>query len=237
LFFGNRASAQAVTAYLGLVWILSRLIGRYQSLAQCPVVRGELQALIMVRFPSALQGSCGRNTGRGCIRAAAAGNRRVPAAAKAAAAPFCPSGQEPGVDFSLSRMLGVKHDGKATRPVPETPARQARRADPGGGSKTSSLRQEGIRHADFLDQSGMPLKKPFRHASADRQPVIEAVDAALFRIEREPLECVRFCTQPIPSARLNAVPWARLCRDCKEQQDTGAPGQPAFRTNPSSGPG
>ncbi len=26
------------------------------------------------------------------------------------------------------------------------------------------------------------------------------------------------CTQPISKARLEAVPWARLCRDCKEHQ-------------------
>ena len=93
-----------------------------------------------------------------------------------------------------------------------------------GGSKTGSLRQEGIRHADFLDQSAHAIEEAVqaRLRQTDSR-LLKAVDAALFRIERGTFGVCEVCTQPIPSARLNAVPWARLCRDCKEQQDTGAP--------------
>ena len=93
-----------------------------------------------------------------------------------------------------------------------------------GGSKTSSLRQEGIRHADFLDQSAHAIEEAVqaRLRQTDSR-LLKAVDAALFRIERGTFGVCEGCTQPIPSARLNAVPWARFCLDCKEQQDTGAP--------------
>jgi RNA polymerase-binding transcription factor len=30
------------------------------------------------------------------------------------------------------------------------------------------------------------------------------------------------CQQPIPKVRLEAVPWARHCRDCKEQEHPAA---------------
>ena len=93
-----------------------------------------------------------------------------------------------------------------------------------GGSKTGSLRQEGIRHADFLDQSAHAIEEAVqaRLRQTDSR-LLKAVDAALFRIERGTFGVCEVCTQPIPSARLNAVPWARLCRDCKEQQDAGRP--------------
>jgi len=45
-----------------------------------------------------------------------------------------------------------------------------------------------------------------------------AIEEALARIRRETFGVCEACQQPISNARLEAVPWTRLCRDCKEQE-------------------
>ena len=98
-----------------------------------------------------------------------------------------------------------------------------------GASKKGSLRQEDVRHADFVDYSAHAIEEAVqaRLRQTDSR-LLKAIDAALFRIERGTFGVCEVCTQPIPSARLNAIPWARLCRDCKEQQDTGEPWNASF---------
>jgi DnaK suppressor protein len=48
--------------------------------------------------------------------------------------------------------------------------------------------------------------------------LLRAIDEALARIERNTFGVCQACTKPISAARLDAVPWSRLCRKCKEQQ-------------------
>jgi DnaK suppressor protein len=48
--------------------------------------------------------------------------------------------------------------------------------------------------------------------------LLRAIDEALGRIERNTFGVCQACRKPISAARLDAVPWSRLCRDCKEQQ-------------------
>ncbi len=48
--------------------------------------------------------------------------------------------------------------------------------------------------------------------------LLGAIDDALTRIRQGRFGTCEACGQPISKARLEAVPWARLCRDCKEQQ-------------------
>ena len=43
-----------------------------------------------------------------------------------------------------------------------------------------------------------------------------AIDEALIRISRGTFGVCEVCKQPISKARLEAVPWTRLCRECKE---------------------
>jgi DnaK suppressor protein len=47
-----------------------------------------------------------------------------------------------------------------------------------------------------------------------------AIEDALTRIQQERFGTCEECGQPISKARLEAVPWARHCKDCKEQQDS-----------------
>jgi len=48
--------------------------------------------------------------------------------------------------------------------------------------------------------------------------LLRAVEAALARLRRGSYGVCEVCQRPIAKARLNVVPWTRLCRGCKEQQ-------------------
>jgi DnaK suppressor protein len=45
-----------------------------------------------------------------------------------------------------------------------------------------------------------------------------AIDEALARIRRGTFGVCEVCSNPISRARLEAVPWTRHCRDCKERE-------------------
>ncbi len=93
-----------------------------------------------------------------------------------------------------------------------------------GDNKNGSNRLEAIRHADFVDRSAHSNEESVqvRLRQTDSR-LLKAIDSALFRIERGTFGVCEVCAEPIPAVRLNAVPWARLCRECKEQQDAGQP--------------
>jgi DnaK suppressor protein len=50
--------------------------------------------------------------------------------------------------------------------------------------------------------------------------LFRAIEDALTRIRHEGFGTCEECGQPISKARLEAVPWTRWCRDCKERQDS-----------------
>jgi DnaK suppressor protein len=52
--------------------------------------------------------------------------------------------------------------------------------------------------------------------------LMRAIEDALTRINRSSFGVCEVCKQPISKARLEAVPWTRVCRDCKEDQSPGA---------------
>jgi DnaK suppressor protein len=49
--------------------------------------------------------------------------------------------------------------------------------------------------------------------------LMRAIEDALTRINRGSFGVCEVCKQPISKARLEAVPWTRVCRDCKEERD------------------
>jgi len=49
--------------------------------------------------------------------------------------------------------------------------------------------------------------------------LLRAIEDALTRIRGEQFGICEECGQPISKVRLEAVPWTRWCRDCKERQD------------------
>jgi DnaK suppressor protein len=48
--------------------------------------------------------------------------------------------------------------------------------------------------------------------------ILQAIDEALHRIEQGTFGVCRDCGEPIAPARLNAIPWTRVCISCKEKQ-------------------
>ena len=50
--------------------------------------------------------------------------------------------------------------------------------------------------------------------------ILQAIEEALTRIDRGTYGICRDCGEPIAPARLNAIPWTRVCIKCKEKQSS-----------------
>ena len=48
--------------------------------------------------------------------------------------------------------------------------------------------------------------------------ILQATEEALFRIEKGVYGICRDCGDPIAPARLEAIPWTRVCIECKQKQ-------------------
>ena len=48
--------------------------------------------------------------------------------------------------------------------------------------------------------------------------ILQAIEEALLRIDKGIYGVCRDCSEPIAPARLNAIPWTRVCIACKEKQ-------------------
>lgn len=48
--------------------------------------------------------------------------------------------------------------------------------------------------------------------------ILQAIEEALFRMEKGTYGICRDCGDPIAGARLEAIPWTRVCITCKEKQ-------------------
>jgi DnaK suppressor protein len=49
--------------------------------------------------------------------------------------------------------------------------------------------------------------------------ILQAIEEALLRIDKGSYGVCRDCGEPIASARLEAIPWTRVCKTCKEKQN------------------
>ena len=72
---------------------------------------------------------------------------------------------------------------------------------------------------DLLDHASAALEADLqvRLRETDSK-LLRAIDDALGRIEHHTYGICEVCVKPISPARLDAVPWSRLCRECKEQR-------------------
>jgi DnaK suppressor protein len=86
------------------------------------------------------------------------------------------------------------------------------------------------RFAEDLDRSAQTREIDLQaRLRQNHAKLLRTIDAALRRIDRQTFGVCEACDQPTPAARLNVVPWATLCRDCKEQQDSQvAPPRPPW---------
>jgi len=72
----------------------------------------------------------------------------------------------------------------------------------------------------LADSASDSYDRDFTLTLASReQNVLNDIDAALAKMESGEYGCCEHCGHPIDEARLDAVPYARLCLQCKERQE------------------
>jgi len=90
-------------------------------------------------------------------------------------------------------------DGEGLRPIGEMM----------GNSRQGDMADQ----ADGINEVHIALK--LRQTDAK---ILQAIEEALARIDRGTYGICRDCGEPISDARLNAIPWTRVCIACKEKQ-------------------
>ena len=92
----------------------------------------------------------------------------------------------------------------------------------GGGIKPLQTSMEtNTRQGDMADQASgnneVHIQLKLRQVDAK---ILAAIEEALARIEKGTYGICRDCGEPIAPARLNAIPWTRVCIACKEKQSS-----------------
>jgi len=83
----------------------------------------------------------------------------------------------------------------------------------------STVVDEAMRTGDWVDHSSQEndLHVNLALKQTDTK-LLRAIDEALQRVETGTFGICMDCEEPIPTARLDAVPWTRVCINCKEKQ-------------------
>jgi len=91
----------------------------------------------------------------------------------------------------------------------------------GGIKPLQTSMETNTRQGDLADQASgnneVHIHLKLKQTDAK---ILQAIDEALARIERGTYGVCRDCGEPIAEARLNAIPWTRVCISCKEKQQT-----------------
>jgi len=92
----------------------------------------------------------------------------------------------------------------------------------GGGIKLLQTSMEtNTRQGDLADQASgnneVHIQLKLKQTDAK---ILQAIEEALWRIEKGTYGVCRDCGEPIAEARLRAIPWTRVCITCKEKQST-----------------
>ncbi len=77
----------------------------------------------------------------------------------------------------------------------------------------------GDLEGDLIDQANADAEAELQirlHQTDGR--LLRAIEEALGRIRQGTFGVCQTCQRPISKARLEAVPWTRLCRECKERE-------------------
>lgn len=80
--------------------------------------------------------------------------------------------------------------------------------------------ENNTRQGDMADQASgnNEVHIQLRLKQTDAK-ILQAIEEALWRIEKGTYGACRDCGEPISDARLNAIPWTRVCIGCKEKQN------------------
>ena len=89
----------------------------------------------------------------------------------------------------------------------------------GGIKPLQASMENNTRQGDMADQASgnneVHIQLKLKQTDAK---ILQAIEEALWRIEKGTYGVCRDCGEPIAEARLNAIPWTRVCITCKEKQ-------------------
>jgi DnaK suppressor protein len=79
--------------------------------------------------------------------------------------------------------------------------------------------EPGAKSGDWIDQSSQESDLHVRLALKQTDAkLLRAIEEAILRIDHATYGICMDCEKEIKPARLDAVPWTRVCIDCKEKQ-------------------
>ena len=88
-----------------------------------------------------------------------------------------------------------------------------------GRNLAGPIRAAGEPGGDPVDMAASEISASVRmRLKQTNGKLSRAIEDALTRIRQDRFGICEECGQPISKARLEAVPWARYCKGCKEQQ-------------------
>ena len=89
----------------------------------------------------------------------------------------------------------------------------------GGIKPLQASMENNTRQGDMADQASgnneVHIQLKLKQTDAK---ILQAIEEALQRVEAGTYGLCRDCGQPIADARLDAIPWTRVCISCKEKQ-------------------
>lgn len=90
----------------------------------------------------------------------------------------------------------------------------------GGVKPLQASMENNTRQGDMADQASgnneVHIQLKLKQTDAK---ILQAIEEALGRIDKGTYGLCRDCGEPIAEARLNAIPWTRVCIACKEKQN------------------
>ena len=91
----------------------------------------------------------------------------------------------------------------------------------GGTRPIAAQMENNSRQGDLADQADgnneVHIQLKLKQTDAK---ILQAIEEAIVRIDKATYGVCRDCGEPISPARLNAIPWTRVCITCKEKQNS-----------------
>ena len=91
----------------------------------------------------------------------------------------------------------------------------------GGIKPLQASMENNTRQGDMADQASgnneVHIQLKLKQTDAK---ILQAIEEALLRIDKGAYGICRDCGERIAEARLNAIPWTRVCITCKEKQNS-----------------
>ena len=91
----------------------------------------------------------------------------------------------------------------------------------GGMKPLHTSMENNTRQGDMADQATgnneVHIQLKLKQTDAK---ILQAIEEALRRMDQGTYGICRDCGEPVAPGRLNAIPWTRVCIECKEKQHT-----------------